>query len=80
MVHIYQAGIDCRIPDQMNLDKTQQRISPWVSRNLCTRWATGSDAIIEGFPSEKNSSVQVGPTNFKHLGAGWANDVVQVGP
>ncbi len=29
---------------------------------------------------ENNSSVQVGPTNFKHLDAGWANDVVQVGP
>ncbi len=28
-----------------------------------------SDAIIEEFPSENNSSVQVGPTNFKHLDA-----------
>ena len=25
----------------------------------------GSYAIIEGFPSKNNSSVQVGPTNFK---------------
>ncbi len=46
----------------ISLQSVQVTVSPWVSRNYCTRWIPGCDVTNEGLPLQTIAGCRTGPT------------------